>query len=129
MRIDRKSERHLATRKVAVYTGARGDNVRCRRIQSHGANHSTRVHERCSLCRAQFCNALEVARYRLASVETCYRTFQNSCSRLNFNGNGFVNSMLLDFEVKEFRSLRILVRLITECFKIYAFNPILKAKM
>lgn len=117
MRIDRKSERHLATRKVAVYTAHRGDNVGCRRI--HGANHSTRIHERCSLCRAQFRNALEVARYRMLPL-TCYKTFQNSCNGLNFKWERITRCFLisrLGISIIENFS-----RLITERCKIYAFD-------
>lgn len=116
--------RHLATRKVAAVYIA-GDNVRCRRIQSQRSKSldtSPRENVVLLLCRAQFRNALEVGRYRILP-STRYRTFQNSCIRdlILINGDG-CDSMLLDFEVKESRSLRILIGFNSERFKICASN-------
>lgn len=115
MRIDRKSERHLATRKVAVYT------VRAVEITSDAGGSTEQItrHERCSLCRAQFRNALEVARYRMLPL-TCYKTFQNSCNGLNFKWEGITRCFLisrLGISIIENFS-----RLITERCKIYAFD-------
>lgn len=120
MRIDRKSERHLATRKVAVYT------VRAVEITSDAGGSTEQItrHESTnvvcnSLCRAQFRNALEVARYRMLPL-TCYKTFQNSCNGLNFKWERITRCFLisrLGISIIENFS-----RLITERCKIYAFD-------